>query len=73
MVLGWIGLGGWGGCGGVGGKMNINKTSSDGWFGRDGLEEKAKSGWGGQGGQGVLLGKTTLSHPNNNKKTDFYN
>ena len=32
--------------------MNINKTSSGGWFGRDGLEEKAKSGWGGQGGLG---------------------
>ena len=48
--------------------MNINKTSSGGWFGRDGLEEKAKSGWAGrgdQGGQSVLLGKTTLSHPNN--------
>ena len=31
--------------------MNINKTSSSGWFGRDdldGLEEKAKSGWGGR-------------------------
>ena len=54
--------------------MNINKTSSGGWFGRDGLEEKAKSGWGGRGGQGVLLGKTTLSHPNKNKnKTDLYN
>ena len=28
--------------------MYINKTSSGGWFGRDGLdglEEKAKSGW----------------------------
>ena len=51
-------MGGWGGCGGGGGKMNINKTSSGGWFGRDGLEEKAKvvgwfgwyGGWGGWDG-----------------------
>ena len=28
--------------------MNINKTSSGGWFGRDGLEEKVKCGWGGR-------------------------
>ena len=35
--------------------MNINKTSSGGWFGLDGLEEKAKSGWGSRGGRVVWV------------------
>ena len=41
--------------------LSCNLGSSQG----DGLD--------GQGGQGVLLGKTTLNHPNNKKKTDLYN
>ena len=51
--------------------MNINKTSSGGWFGRDGLEEKAKSGWGGLGGQGGLTRENDTQSPQEQEQDRF--